>query len=262
MTGLYRTFLVLFILMMTLPSGGNAANVCSNHIARIERIEGIPRNLLAAMARVESGRMNQDSGAVEPWPWTLQAEGKSYYFETRSEAARQIQTLMKRGVKNIDVGCMQINIGHHGHNFPSVDHMLDPAKNVRYAAQFLKDLKSKEGTTWSTAVGNYHSTTDEHHKRYKELVFKSIPKVSKEQSQSGPRIIRMPGGLYPIRETKPTQYASASLQPYQRTYGMNRVNRSSGPRLIKMPPTQTSRKKAAIMRSRGVKDTQFMNPQG
>ena len=64
----------------------------------------------------------------------------------------------RRGIKLIDLGCMQIN--HHYHNprrnFESPAHMLDPALNVEYAARFLRELRDREGD-WTRAVARYHA---------------------------------------------------------------------------------------------------------
>ena len=57
----------------------------------------------------------------------------------------------QRGAKFIDIGCMQINHRFHGADFRSLSEMFDPARNVDYAANFLKALKAQEGS-WTLAV--------------------------------------------------------------------------------------------------------------
>ena len=51
---------------------------------------------------------------------------------------------------------MQINHYFHAEPFASVKAMLDPAANVDYAARFLKELRSREGS-WTMAVARYHA---------------------------------------------------------------------------------------------------------
>ena len=63
---------------------------------------------------------------------------------------------MGKGVKLIDLGCMQINHYYHGDKFVSVRAMFDPARNVEYAARFLKELKQREGS-WTMAVARYNA---------------------------------------------------------------------------------------------------------
>lgn len=67
----------------------------------------------------------------------------------------------------IDLGCMQINHRYHGDQFRSVDDMLDPRRNVDYAARFLAQLHAKH-ETWSMAVARYHAgpNNDPAQKRY------------------------------------------------------------------------------------------------
>ena len=60
--------------------------------------------------------------------------------------------------------------------------ILDPAKNIRYAAHYLLELKGRNAATWSVAVGNYHSTTRSHHVRYKDLVYEHFKGV-RQQTQ-------------------------------------------------------------------------------
>jgi hypothetical protein len=180
--GMMRKYMFIFILVFLwdLPII-LASNICTSHIQRVELLEGIPKNLLAAMARVESGRYNGAKKIVEPWPWTVQSQGKSNYFGTKAEAVNHVKALQKKGIKNIDVGCMQMNFLHHGHKFRSIEEMFEPAHNVAQGAKYLKQLKSHKNQAWSTAVGNYHSFTPVHHIRYKNLVLKNFGLVNGEQ---------------------------------------------------------------------------------
>ena len=54
---------------------------------------------------------------------------------------------------------MQINHYYHVAKFSSVREMFDPAKNVDYAARFLKELKQREGS-WTMAVARYNAGPD------------------------------------------------------------------------------------------------------
>jgi soluble lytic murein transglycosylase-like protein len=51
---------------------------------------------------------------------------------------------------------MQINLRFHGADFRSLNEMFDPARNVEYAANFLKSLKAQEGS-WTLAVARYNA---------------------------------------------------------------------------------------------------------
>jgi hypothetical protein len=158
-----------------LPAVGQVAQnerkTCAEPIRRQERAAGIPNQLLAAVALAESGRWDKTDSASFAWPWTVTAEGKGQFFATKAEAIEQVKQLRARGVRNIDVGCMQINLMHHRDAFADLEEALDPQANVAYATSFLKQL-FEQSRSWITAVGNYHSATPEFHMRYRQKVTK------------------------------------------------------------------------------------------
>src|ERR1700710_2445544 len=63
-----------------------ASHLCRQAIAAAERAHGIPTHLLAAIARVESGRRDQTSGTFNPWPWTTNVDGVGAFYETKAQA--------------------------------------------------------------------------------------------------------------------------------------------------------------------------------
>lgn len=154
---------------------------CNYHIERIERTQGIPQRLLAAIAKVESGRPLPGTKAKVAWPWTINAEGKGQFFPTKEAAIKEVRRLQAKGVKSIDVGCMQVNLNYHGEAFNNLEEAFDPRANVEYAAQFLKDLKDAH-TSWNKAVAHYHSATPEFHNPYRQRVYNAW---IKERQQIG-----------------------------------------------------------------------------
>jgi hypothetical protein len=157
-------------------------------IRRAERAYGIPEHLLESIALVESGRCLEGQG-VSPWPWTIATNGKGQYFSTKLEAIAAVKKLQARGVRNIDVGCMQVNLMHHPHAFKSLHEAFDISRNVAYAAQFLRDLR-EQYTSWHKAVGCYHSCTAALHFPYRQRVFGTWDKVRRQTPLDGlpPRI--------------------------------------------------------------------------
>ncbi len=145
--------------------------LCAAPIARFERSERIPRQLLAAVALAESGRWDKARGAIFAWPWTVTAGGKGRFFDTKAAAIAEVRRLRALGVRNIDVGCMQINLKHHPDAFDDLDQAFDPSENVAYAARFLKRL-NKARRSWSMAVGLYHSSNREFLYPYRRKVLK------------------------------------------------------------------------------------------
>jgi hypothetical protein len=145
--------------------------LCAAPIARFERSERIPRQLLAAVALAESGRWDKARGAIFAWPWTVTAGGKGRFFDTKAAAIAEVRRLRALGIRNIDVGCMQINLKHHPDAFDDLDQAFDPSENVAYAARFLKRL-NKARRSWSMAVGHYHSSNREFLYPYRRKVLK------------------------------------------------------------------------------------------
>jgi len=121
-------------------------------IQTTERQYGIPSGLLAAIAQVESG-MNAHA---------INVKGKAII-------ASKINDAKNNGIDNIDVGVMQINYRWHGEEFDSIEEMLNPKRNITYAAKLLKSLKARQGT-WYEAVKYYHSAKPEYHKIYSRKV--------------------------------------------------------------------------------------------
>jgi len=147
----------------------NAGNICAIETAAMERRTGIPRHLLTAISLAESGRWNGASRANVAWPWTVTAEGRGRFFDSREEALAEVEMLITQGVRNIDVGCMQVNLHFHGGAFESLDEAFEPRANTAYAATYLKAMYQATGN-WMQAAGFYHSTTPERNRPYMQKV--------------------------------------------------------------------------------------------
>jgi hypothetical protein len=108
--------------------------LCNAAIAAAEARYGTPPGLLSAIARVESGRPIPPTNVTGPWPWAIDADGGAYFFDSKSEAVAWARTAIARGVKYIDVGCMQIDLPQHPQAFRSLEDAFDPALNTDYGA--------------------------------------------------------------------------------------------------------------------------------
>jgi hypothetical protein len=149
--------------------GDNPWTMCAKATNRIERQEAIPRQLLRAISKMESGRWHSGKQLVMAWPWTIMAEGQGRYLPTKAAAIAEVRALQKRGVRNIDVGCMQVNLYYHPDAFASLDDAFDPLTNVTYAASYLKALAA-ENASWAKAVAYYHSENPERYLAYRVKV--------------------------------------------------------------------------------------------
>jgi hypothetical protein len=164
-----RILPALLLLLLPLPASAEPGRLCRAAIQAAERAAGIPAQLLMAIGRVESGRRDPETGAFHPWPWTINAEGRGHFFPTKAAAIAAVQALQARGVRSIDVGCMQVNLRHHPDAFPTLDAAFDPATNARYAARFLTELNASRND-WQRSASAYHSQTPEFAEPYRARV--------------------------------------------------------------------------------------------
>src|SRR5579859_3235005 len=146
--------------------GGADAAVCGQETARQERLMSIPDRLLHAISLVESGRWDAEHRASVAWPWTVMAEGEGRFLPSKEAAIAEVRKLQARGVRNIDVGCMQVNLLAHPDAFASLEEAFEPRTNVAYAGRFLNDLYAQDGN-WGQAGAHYHSQTPSEAMPYK-----------------------------------------------------------------------------------------------
>jgi Transglycosylase SLT domain len=141
-------------------SGLPTDRLCDVAIAAAEQRNSTSSHLLAAIGQIESGRRNPITGVQHPWPWTVNAEGKGGFYDTKQEAVAAVRGMQARGVESIDVGCMQVNLMHHPDAFASLELAFDPQANALYAGRFLRQLFARTND-WRKAAALYHSATPE-----------------------------------------------------------------------------------------------------
>lgn len=156
-----RLLLAAFIFSCAASGAMAAPNACEREMARAAQEYDVPLGVLYAVGLTETGRGDSLR------PYALNIEGEAVYDIDRKEALRRFQEARSKGAKLIDVGCMQINHYFHARHFPSLEAMFDPARNVSYAARFLRELHDREGS-WTMAVARYHAgpNNDPAQKRY------------------------------------------------------------------------------------------------
>jgi hypothetical protein len=161
--------LLVLLLLLSPPALAEPGRLCRAAIQAAEREARLPAHLLMAIGRVESNRRDPETGAFHPWPWTINAEGRGQYFPTKAAAIAEVRALQARGVRSIDVGCMQVNLRHHPDAFPDLEAAFDPLTNARYAARFLTELHATRND-WGRAAAAYHSQTPEFAEPYRARV--------------------------------------------------------------------------------------------
>lgn len=158
-------------------SGKTSANpdsqgVCERELARAAAKYQIPLQILYAVALTESGT---GKGLQ---PLMLHIEGKDHIPATLPEALTLFRAANERGVKLIDIGCMQVNWYWHREEFNSLEEIFDPRLNVEQGARFLQVLRKRHGS-WTMAAARYNAgpknTVAQH--RYVCRVMKNLVKA-------------------------------------------------------------------------------------
>jgi hypothetical protein len=144
--------------LRVLPDPAQPATLCDAAVRAAEFRHRLPSGLLFAISQVESGRPDAAMRRLEPWPWTVQAEGRGIYFESKAQAVEWVKEARARGVTSIDTGCLQVNLFYHPDAFATPEDAFDPQRNADYAARFLLQLHAATGD-WRQATGFYHSQT-------------------------------------------------------------------------------------------------------
>ena len=135
--------------------------LCTAGLRLAEPQNGTSPGLVAAIAKAESGRPVPPLPGLQPWPWAINADGAALYFQGKAAAVTWTRLALARGVRQVDVGCMQINLQSHPNAFRDLDEAFDPVANTAYGARFLRRLADEAGGNWWEAVGYYHSRTPE-----------------------------------------------------------------------------------------------------
>jgi Transglycosylase SLT domain len=178
----------LIVAMAPMVARASIADVCGAIVDQMEREKGIPPGLLHAVALAESGRWQAGEGFGRAWPWTVRSGPDSFFLPSKEVALGKVRELRAAGRTNIDVGCMQINLGHHGEAFASMEEAFDPVTNVAYGARFLKQLH-EQSHSWAEATGRYHNADPERGQAYRARVYRLWWQLRRRQGGASPGIV-------------------------------------------------------------------------
>ena len=156
-----KSLFLVCLLIYFKPAYSDYLTNCLNFTEKYGKQFNIPDKLLTSISLVESG-IKKNNNFVS-WPWTLNVAGKSMFFDNKNDALSFLKKNYKN--KNIDVGCMQISLKYHINEFDSLENVLDPDKNVKYAAKFLRKLFLKH-KRWNEAISRYHSSVPKRKTQY------------------------------------------------------------------------------------------------
>lgn len=154
-------------------------HVASRYVNQVDRVpEGFAEvadfygiedsELFYSILLQESGRSLPGVG-FRPWPWTLNVEGQGFYYETEQEAWSALSTFIAAGKSNIGIGYGQVTYPFNGHLLNDLYLALDPATNLRIAAEILLECQNRLGDWWQ-AVGCYHSPNERYAAPYRAAV--------------------------------------------------------------------------------------------
>ncbi|NVN29527.1 transglycosylase SLT domain-containing protein [Endobacter medicaginis] len=212
---------------------GGASILCHMATAAAERSNGVPDQLLDAISRVESGRLDSATATMRAWPWTINAQGIGHFYASKAEAIAAAQQFRAQGIQSMDVGCMQVNLMYHPDAFASLDQAFDPQANALYAAHLLTQLFAQTGS-WPHAAAAYHSQTPELGNDYQRKVLEAWaePEDTPHGRPASERRARTPSAAPELS----SQFASlgAGVGPVPPSGGpllggIGRIIRNSGP---------------------------------
>jgi soluble lytic murein transglycosylase-like protein len=180
---------IFIFLVILLPISGayaydrelNEARKCINLYNQFEQKLKLPEDTLYAIGLHETSKIHSTLKRPISWPWTVNFEGKGYYFNSKKEASDFVKKQIRLGNNNIDVGCMQVNLKHHPTAFRSIDQAFTPRYNIAYAGKFLLE-KYKASGSWGEAISHYHSSNPIKGGQYKDKVLKIARNMDKHKS--------------------------------------------------------------------------------
>lgn len=207
------------MLMLIQPVQARAYNnkiddsmVCMNATQKMEKVYQIKKHMLTTISSVETGRWNAAQKQKTAWPWTVNAQGKGMYFDSKAEAVKAVKNLQAKGVKSIDVGCMQINLAYHPEAFDNIEEALDPQANAEYGAKFLKNLYENNGRDWIKAAMAYHSSVPHKALKYKKKIVSTYELVKQAQNNLDKRLFGEQNSLKAAKaETTAPKYAKKKI---------------------------------------------------
>ena len=169
-----KIFFGLLLIALPLKAESASFGLTSSHLRHFRKAEKkyrLPPKLLEAIAFVESRHT----------PWAVYGHRRSRFFSSKEEAVAHIKALKRRGVSNINVGLMQINLAVH--KFRDLEKVLDPGVNIDYGAHLLKRLYARY-RSWEKAIKYYHSPFPGHQEDYKRKIYKTMARMTESTPEA------------------------------------------------------------------------------
>lgn len=149
----FRHSLIHCILWVSFPFVSYADPAIPALYVQVANEHGIPAKVLYGVALTES-RKKLTNGNVRPWPWTLNVEGKAYFYNSSEQACLALTRFLTT-TSIVDIGLTQQNWRYQGEHFVSPCSVLEPRTNLNHAAKLLKQGYLVHGS-WLDAAGWFH----------------------------------------------------------------------------------------------------------
>ncbi len=189
-----------------------------------EQALGLPEGVLRAIGLVESGRPDPLLGRAAPWPWTMDVEGRPFFYPSGEQAlgaARALRPL------TADVGCFQISLLYHPTAFPDLARAFDPEENARVAARLLTELHRQTGS-WLSAIAAYHSADPDRGAPYVARVLAAWDRPPGSNADAGSAADRGGGGGRASDHATPAGQRAARVLAGRLRSVAGRIQRDSG----------------------------------
>jgi len=80
------------------------------------------------------------NGMCAPYPWTLNYDNKSYYYQDYKSAKKGLEEFMRQpGLSKPDVGLFQVSLRYHRQDVGKASDLLDPKTNILVGAKILAE---------------------------------------------------------------------------------------------------------------------------
>jgi len=126
--------------------------------------------LLYAITLEESGTLDSNGEILRPWPYQLHVNGKTLRFDTRKEAAQRIEQWETAGIRNYDIGPLQINRRWHGHRVDHPSDLLNVSRSLHLAAYLLAETLQVSGSDKELGIGRYRSWREDEARAYAKRI--------------------------------------------------------------------------------------------
>lgn len=119
-----------------------------NYFVSISNKTSVPADILYALAAKETN-VKMNNGTVAPWPFTLNVNGKGYWYASYEDMMTAAYEFLNEGITSIDIGLFQVNWRWNGHRVQSIEELGEPKKMALWLRKFFLSItKNIETGLW------------------------------------------------------------------------------------------------------------------